>query len=521
MWLCRKPAPEEEVRRKEIDTGVLEDSPSSLILGDSTDNLLEFVNSLDHKLKGDQVENGVEDSPLELVQAVVSKLEKQMEETEDIEFEAKLRAMRCFLRCSAIKSKDFIPGRGEGMACLYDHCNVFFTDEKDDFSISSCALLSQWTYEVPKKLSERLQKNCHDGDVYWKHANSSLLRLMSHMGIYGMSAFVRVIGICLNWRTCCVEKPLGEAPLFVFDSRGLEKMSLKPSLPLKKRIFVAVQGCSSLGHWPTTHNRELVALPNRWTELLSAESDQHECEALLEARVHKAFLSIFEGHMKEGNICTTAKGSFLQVCHSLPNLLKQFFTKEEQNGQVVFTGHGLGAPVAVLHAISHALNCPKASTKVVTFGCPAFGNEAFAGLVNHTVEHVRLFLNDDPVAAVSERGEGGFTEAVYSLFDDVNNKLKEKNEVAREEEKLIHGAASHVRLCPQYAVLTSDAEEPKLSAIKRPFFHLSDVSVRSEQVHLLLLASTHHNIDSYMNALTHPIPPRSGERAAHCDSYFT
>lgn len=75
------------------------------------------------------------------------------------------------------------------------------------------------------------------------------------------------------------------------------------------------------------------------------------------------------------------------------------------------TGHSLGGAVATLSAARLAdLGVSSEQLKVITFGAPAVGNEAFARAYEHKFSLTRIVMAGDPVNTVLQSLSGGFVQ---------------------------------------------------------------------------------------------------------------
>jgi len=79
--------------------------------------------------------------------------------------------------------------------------------------------------------------------------------------------------------------------------------------------------------------------------------------------------------------------------------------------KVYLTGHSLGGAVATLTAARLAdLGVAPEQLKVITFGAPAVGNEAFARNYEHKFSLTRIGMAGDPVKSVLQSLTGGFVQ---------------------------------------------------------------------------------------------------------------
>ena len=75
------------------------------------------------------------------------------------------------------------------------------------------------------------------------------------------------------------------------------------------------------------------------------------------------------------------------------------------------TGHSLGGATATLAAARLAdMGVPTSQLRVVTFGAPAVGNEAFARAYEHKMNLTRITIEGDPVKSVLQSLSGGFVQ---------------------------------------------------------------------------------------------------------------
>ena len=75
------------------------------------------------------------------------------------------------------------------------------------------------------------------------------------------------------------------------------------------------------------------------------------------------------------------------------------------------TGHSLGGATATLAAARLAdMGVPASQLRVITFGAPAVGNEAFARAYEHKMNLTRITIEGDPVKSVLQSLSGGFVQ---------------------------------------------------------------------------------------------------------------
>lgn len=75
------------------------------------------------------------------------------------------------------------------------------------------------------------------------------------------------------------------------------------------------------------------------------------------------------------------------------------------------TGHSLGGATATLAAARLAdMGVPASQLRVITFGAPAVGNEAFARAYEHKMNLTRITIKGDPVKSVLQSLSGGFVQ---------------------------------------------------------------------------------------------------------------
>ncbi len=101
-------------------------------------------------------------------------------------------------------------------------------------------------------------------------------------------------------------------------------------------------------------------------------------------------------------------------------------SKELQGAKsVTFTGHSLGGAVAQVATVKFAKESPEVPVKVVTFGAPRVGNQAFADTLNRATKgnHARVVLGKDPVPDANLHTAGYVHTSKPIIFDDGGMKV--------------------------------------------------------------------------------------------------
>lgn len=130
--------------------------------------------------------------------------------------------------------------------------------------------------------------------------------------------------------------------------------------------------------------------------------------------------------------------------------------------RLYITGHSLGGAVATLAAARLAdMGVAPEQLKVITFGAPAVGNEAFARAYEHKFSLNRVVMAGDPVNTVLQSLSGGFVQ--FGQKTEWQSKMTER---------FPHGIA--VYLDEAFRHYTDNVpEEKRLRMAGRPQFHLS------------------------------------------------
>lgn len=80
--------------------------------------------------------------------------------------------------------------------------------------------------------------------------------------------------------------------------------------------------------------------------------------------------------------------------------ISEWKSRASGNHRVVFTGHSLGAAVAMLLAVAYGAEMRVAPPTLVTFGCPRVGNDALGAAVSAHTAHTRVVTSGDAVSKV-------------------------------------------------------------------------------------------------------------------------
>lgn len=195
-------------------------------------------------------------------------------------------------------------------------------------------------------------------------------------------------------------RPLGMAPIVVLRHKDT------------RRLFVAVRGTSTPREWLQDFDAP--------AKLVDAEISGCPPE-MAGARVHEGFFGILVGHrerrwefraagdrdeglkrakaqMRRAKVLPPDDEVLRRMQMSLAELLDDVDPDNEY--ETVFTGHSLGAALAVLHALGRA-GAEESSRRrkplAVTFASPRVGDAELNRRIAERVCHVRVFHDCDPV----------------------------------------------------------------------------------------------------------------------------
>lgn len=183
---------------------------------------------------------------------------------------------------------------------------------------------------------------------------------------------------------------------------------------VQKRLYlVTFRGSASGTDWKLNFKTERVNYGGKTLEEMQAIASDKLDKTL--PAVHSGFNSYVDTVLRTAVI--DEKGQLRGIFANVKN---------DPDAYLLLTGHSLGGAVATLLGERLAsLGLPKEKFRVITFGAPAIGNEAFAAAYGDKIKLVRITNTADPVPGSLQTFFGGYKQfgehVKYSLPSKVGS----------------------------------------------------------------------------------------------------
>ncbi|KAJ4800071.1 Alpha/beta-Hydrolases superfamily protein [Rhynchospora pubera] len=138
-----------------------------------------------------------------------------------------------------------------------------------------------------------------------------------------------------------------------------------------------------------------TVVPAEWLEDIQGKLESIESNDQSDIRVEHGFRSIYTSKAETTRYNKLSASE--QVMGEIKRLVK-FYQEKGEKVSITITGHSLGGALALLNAYEAASALPSVPVRVISFGAPRVGNEAFADRLKELgVKVLRMVVKQDVV----------------------------------------------------------------------------------------------------------------------------